>query len=342
MDVEQRIFDEYEKQGHALRSLKEAADIDSAVSAVQRSQFFKESPEEGKRLIQSMLHPRKTQSVFVNPEAVLGLPEAEVSKLGIKNMSESLVSGAPVEIPTADFLTTPSAPQMSRDTAAAADLLTPREATPLAERSDTAAELSRLLAERQQAITEGASRERLREIEIRMREAANRAPVRPPDTRGRGIEGGPSEWAGEPGAPAAAQAVPARPPELGVRGKLSKERLSAWADSELEGRTIGSLDGLQALHKSNATAAERRATELQEQATGGLGRSTRKAQAGISAGVEGAQIGQEGARGALTGEVSPGATLNLIDRSQKWERKAEDKGVAAVKEEVKAGDKIAN
>src|SRR5438445_1353231 len=127
MDVEQRIFDEYEKQGHALRSLKEAADIDSAVSAVQRSQFFKESPEEGKRLIQSMLHPRKTQSVFVNPEAVLGLPEAEVSKLGIKNMSESLVSGAPVEIPTADFLTTPSAPQMSRDTAAAADLLTPRE-----------------------------------------------------------------------------------------------------------------------------------------------------------------------------------------------------------------------
>ena len=61
-----------------------------------------------------------------------------------------------------------------------------------------------------------------------------------------------------------------------------------------------------------------------------------------SRGGQGAQIGQEGARGALTGEVSPGATLNLIDRSQKWERKAEDKGVAAVKEEVKAGDKIAN
>jgi len=48
----------------------------------------------------------------------------------------------------------------------------------------------------------------------------------------------------------------------------------------------------------------------------------------VSSGVEGARTGQDAAKGALSEEFSPGAVRNLIDRSSKWEKKAEDKGGA--------------
>lgn len=350
MDVEQRIYDEYEKQGHALRSLKAAADIDAAVQAIQNSKFFKDSPEEGKRLLQQVLHPRKSQSVFLDPEYLAGMPPEQRDALHARNFDEAMVTGAPVEAPLADFLTHPAAPALTKSVAAGADLLTAREALSRAQPPDFEPEFHRLFAEEERVkreMPEGPERRaQLQDIERQMREFAVRSPVRPADQRGMGVgiaEGPVPELRLEPEQAVRVSEMRGRPapPMLGFRGNLTKERLSAWAQSEVEGRTIGSFDSLRDLHRQNASSAERRAAQLQESATGALGRSTRKAQKGISAGVEGAEAGQEGARGALEETHTRGAVENLIDRSQRWVRKAEDKGVGAVKEEVKAGDKLA-
>lgn len=323
IDVSQKIYDEYERQGHALRSLKEATDIDSAAQAISRSKFFAENPEEGKKLIRHMLEPRKSQSVFIDPEAFHGLPEEGQQAMNPKNAAEAAMTGSLVEVSKEDFLTSPHAPELTKDVAAAPDLLTAREA--LREPFDNA-KLQEIAA---RGLGPAPTDEDINGALSDLRGLGFDAPplgsVKPENT-GTGAEREP------PLRPA--------PPMLGFKGKLSKERLSAWAGGEIQDRTIGSLETLQTLHRSNADAAEKRAATLQEQATGGLGRSTRKAQKGVSAGVESGEAGQAGAEGALAGTHSRGAVENLIDRSKSWVKKAEAKGEAAVSEEVKAGDKI--
>lgn len=339
VDVANKIADEYERQGHALRSLKEATDIDSAAQAISRSKFFAENPEEGKKLIRHMLEPRKSQSVFIDPEAFHGLPEEGQQAMNPKNAAEAAMTGSLVEVSKEDFLTSPHAPELTKDVAAAPDLLTAREA--LREPFDNA-KLQEIAA---RGLGPAPTDEEIKAVLDDLRGLGFEIPANDNDLKQQPYEGfvhpdtfkvlGQIE-----GMKVEPEKLRPAPPMLGFKGKLSKERLRAWAEGEVEDRTIGSLETLQTLHRSNADAAEKRAAALQEQATGGLGRSTRKAQKGVSAGVESGEAGQAGAEGALAGTHSRGAVENLIDRSKSWVKKAEAKGEAAVSEEVKAGNKI--
>lgn len=116
--------------------------------------------------------------------------------------------------------------------------------------------------------------------------------------------------------PSARQADPApRAPQGFAANAKSRAK---WAESAVAGRPISDLDSLVDTHESLANKARAEGEKLQERTSGALARSTSKAQKGLAI-ATGAGEG-----GELATPKSPA--------------KAADRGQAAVKEEVKAGD----
>jgi hypothetical protein len=123
------VYENYENAGMELRSMQSASDIIAAVASIKDSQFMKDHPEEARKLVQSMVAPRETQSVFYDPKALMALSDESRAMLGDPDPSTMHAGeGVGVPINIVDFLMHPEVETIMPDVAGEEDLLTIRRA----------------------------------------------------------------------------------------------------------------------------------------------------------------------------------------------------------------------
>lgn len=116
----EKIYDDYEEKGHALRSLADAARLQAAVDALKGSEFAKTNPEDARDLARQLTKPRASQTVFVDPSALDGLSPESRAQLGPVDST-----GA---VGLVDFLLHPEAEGLLPKAAGEIDLLQAGEA----------------------------------------------------------------------------------------------------------------------------------------------------------------------------------------------------------------------
>lgn len=116
----EKIYDDYEEKGHALRSLTDAARLQAAVEALKSSEFARSNPEDARDLARQLTKPRASQTVFVDPAALDGLSPESRARLGPTDST-----GAAGLV---DFLLHPEAESLLPKSAGEIDLLPAGEA----------------------------------------------------------------------------------------------------------------------------------------------------------------------------------------------------------------------
>lgn len=301
-------YQRYEEQGLKLRSLQSAADLNAAAESVKNSEFIKSNTQEGKRLIRSLIDPQRTQTVFVSPEALERLPQDALASLGAGSLPDALQTGAKVGIKMEDYLASGLHDQLKDHAVLFPGGQTPKEM----KEALTQEQAEELYAKQNPDEQQG----------LKVPLAAKGVM---PDAMWTKLYGGePEATANQRVTPTVEDNEPVpetpkvklpRPPQGFAANAKSRAK---WAESAVAGKPISDLDGLVDTHESLANKARAEGEKLQERTSGALARSTSKAQKGLAI-ATGA-----GAGGELATPKSPA--------------KAADRGQAAVKEEVKAGD----
>ena len=327
---ERQIFDIYEEQGHALNSLKDAADISAAADAVERSQLFKENPELGKRIIKNLMLPRRMQRVFFDPEKLMKLPEAELDSLNPGDIPTAAQTGTKVPVSMEDFLTSPEGRKLAKDAVAEPD------GVPAKDAGDTVSKLSELIAEKERIWqTEPPSPERLKKIDAimeQMRAVAARAAAKRGAPESEGGSGRPAATPEEMGAPPpgadpnwrfyeppGASSPPPRATVNMAEPPRTAKAYKLWAEDAVSGRTIGELDALARTHAQVGRKARSDLAKKQEQAAAVQGRATEAALQGIDAAQAG-QVGRAEERGStatLRAAEAEGHAMEAEDLKQK-------------------------
>lgn len=267
-----------EALGRWWNSEHQNARLATQVEAAKSSKLVQESPAEGKKLIRTM---QGENTVYVSAEAYQGA--------GGEPPPGARATGGSIAVPREDFLMAKDAEALLKDAKLDPDGLTPRESAKEADRlaaerdllrwqRENSPNMAKLLAEREVVLAgpEEGQREKLREIELKMRTAVWDLPLGSEDIRGMGV------GTTTPGAPTAPESIAVDP------------RL--FAQAEVAGRTIGEYDGLRTVYDRAGRSADSALLRLKEQALKASERATAAGQAGTLAGIESGERGRAAAQ----------------------------------------------